>query len=302
VHHNRLAVCLSQIPRYLGLAYLSIALICLPLSPASLANPENADAARVKQEYNQMKSEAALFNAYMEQLARVDATDFGNDAAVKANLERLDRFKPDDVSRGFLSSLIVAATQNAKFRAGIKQKAEEPGAKEFFEAMEKDSSLVKQIPSVDAAEQDLVRFSDSVKAKVASVKEKLAGKVQAHGGSIDTGDSRFAGLETYLGGAKNLLSALFLVGAANAEVVATILTLLFILSMAGMIIVIIGEIVAIIWGAYMIWSLLDRIAAYYRETRQSYSNCYYSALRNNTAYWNQEFAKAGCWIAFFGDW
>ena len=88
MHYTSLAVSITHAPRYLGLAFLSIALISLPLSSASSANPENADQARLKQEYNRIKSEAVLFNAYLEQLARVDATDFGNEAAVRAQSAR----------------------------------------------------------------------------------------------------------------------------------------------------------------------------------------------------------------------
>ena len=82
MHRTTLAVFIPHVPRYLGLAFLSIALVYLTLSPSSFATPENADQARLKQGYNPIKSEAALFNAYMGQLERVDATDVCNEAAV----------------------------------------------------------------------------------------------------------------------------------------------------------------------------------------------------------------------------
>jgi hypothetical protein len=82
-----LTVSITHVLRYLGPALLPIAL-SLPLSPASSVNPENADDARLKQECNRTKFEAALFNAYREQLARVDATDLGNEAAVRAQSAR----------------------------------------------------------------------------------------------------------------------------------------------------------------------------------------------------------------------
>ena len=305
MRNTSLAVSITHVPRYLGLAFLSIALISLPLSPTYSENPQSADQAaeraKIKQEYNRMKTEAALFNAYMEQLARVDATDFGNEAAVRAQLERLDRFKPDDVGKGFISSLVVTATRNQKFREGVKQKAEEPGAKEFFEAMGKDPGLVTQIRGADDAEGDVVRFSDGVKAKVESVKNKLGVKAGAQRGDIGTGDTRFAALDSYLDGAIDLISALFLIGEAKAEV-ATIMTLLTIMLIASVIILVIDGIVIVVYAAYQLYQLLDMAQSHYKRTRQSYSNCYYSALRNNTSYWNREFAKAVCWIAFFGDW
>jgi len=88
MHRTSLAVSIAHVPRYLGLAFLSIALIYLTLLPASSANPEDAGQARLKQEYKRIKPEAALFNAYMGQLARVDATDFCNEAAVRAQSVR----------------------------------------------------------------------------------------------------------------------------------------------------------------------------------------------------------------------
>lgn len=82
------AISITPVLRYPGVALLSIALISLPLSLASSAYPENADVARLKREGNRMKFEAALFNAYTELLARVNATDFGNEAAVAAQSAR----------------------------------------------------------------------------------------------------------------------------------------------------------------------------------------------------------------------
>jgi len=295
MRNTSLAVSITHIPRYLGLAFLSIALISLPLSPAYSANPQSADQAaeraKIKQEYNRMKSEAALFNAYMEQLARVDATDFGNEAAVRAQLERLDRFKPDDVGKGFVSSLIVAATRNQKFREGVKQKAEEPGAKEFFETLGKDPSLVKQIPGADAAEGDVVRFSDDVKAKIDTVKKKVGAKGRTQNGDIDISGTQLAALDGYLDHTVNIISAMLFIQEAEASVIATMFMILMI---AVAIIIYVAWGVVIINVTWEIYTFIQRLGRYH----SGYSDCYYNAGRQG-AYWSREFYRLGCWAAFF---
>jgi hypothetical protein len=85
MRRTSLVVSITHVPRYPGLVFLSIPLISLTSSPSNSANQENADQARLKQEYNRMKSEAALFNTYMGQPAGVDATDFCNEAAIRAH-------------------------------------------------------------------------------------------------------------------------------------------------------------------------------------------------------------------------
>jgi hypothetical protein len=88
MRRTSLAVSIPHVPCNPGLALLSIALSSLTLSPSSSANPENADQARIKQEYNRMRSGAARINTCMGQLARVDVTDFRDEAAVRAQSVR----------------------------------------------------------------------------------------------------------------------------------------------------------------------------------------------------------------------
>jgi len=301
MRYPNLAVSTYLVLRTFGLALLSIALMSLPLSPAhseSRSINTSEDVNQIKKEYNRMKSEAALFRAYMAQVERVNATDFANEKAVQAQLERLDRFKPEDVAKGFISSLIVMATHNQQFRAGVKQKAQGKGANEFFDALRQDPTLIKQIPGASAAEQDIERFSRDIEVKIGAVKKKVGAKTRTQNGDSDIKGTQFALLDYHLNRTVDIISALFFIQKAEASItMATAATIFMILNIASVIIVVIGLTILIIGTIYYSLNDIYRFIRELEKAHSRYTDCYWAASRQGD-YWAREFYRLGCWAAF----
>jgi hypothetical protein len=96
-----MAVFIPHVRRYLGRALLAIAQISLTLSRPGFASTENAGRTGLKQENNRTTSRTALFDVCTGQPARADATDFCNEAAVRAQTARTPapRGKPQSTTR-----------------------------------------------------------------------------------------------------------------------------------------------------------------------------------------------------------